>query len=95
LQEKRRVESANIEQAEREFAAKRKNDCLSLYDSESKKWNNVRGWRYDENNNECYIRYKDPKPKSEAECDNLYPPGELAFLRDRLYCREGEFENAF
>ncbi len=100
IEEDRRAAEEKTELDKQEFAAKRKNDCLSIYKTESDKWNNVRGWRYDEEYNECHIRFKDPSPKSEAKCDELYPATindkpTLAFLRENSMCKEGEFENSF
>ena len=37
-------------ESKREYEAQRKSDCLDIYKVESDKWNNVRGWRYDEDN---------------------------------------------
>lgn len=57
------------EQSKREYIAKRKTDCLAIYKTESDKWNNVRGWQYNEpsdsrfsfNADTCEIIYKDNK----------------------------------
>lgn len=98
LQEERIKEEARIEQAKKEYTADRKRDCLDIYETEGEKWNNVRGWRYDEVDDECFIRYKDPDPKSDSECDESYPVGGdsgFLFLRMRSLCKEGEFENTF
>jgi len=95
---KAEVEEIKLEQEKKEYAADRKNDCLNIYKTESDKWNNARGWRYDDINDECYVRYKDPSPKSDAKCDEDYPMGGdwgLVFLRKNSLCKEGEFENSF
>jgi type II secretory pathway pseudopilin PulG len=86
------------EQDKKEYIADRKQDCLAIYKTESDKWNNVRGWRYFEEGDECFIRYKDPSPKSDAKCDELYPLGGdngLVWLSLNSLCKDGEFENGF
>lgn len=96
--EERRVAEVKAEQDKKEFAAKKKNDCLSIYKTESDKWNNVRGWRYQETDDNCFIRYKAPVAESDAQCDIDYPTGGdygLAFLRQNSLCKDGEFENIF
>jgi len=97
IQEKE-ADEAEAEQSQKEYVANRKNDCLDIYKTEDEKWNNIQGWRYDETDDRCYIRYKNPKPKSDAECDEDYPvDGDLRFLflRDNMLCKDGEFENSF
>lgn len=81
------------EQEEKDFDAKRKNDCLKIYETEGDKWNNVRGWRYSEFNDTCYIQYKDPNPKTEKECDELYTG--VDFFLENALCKDGTFENSF
>ncbi len=102
LEQDRAIEASKTEQSQKEYIAKRKADCLDIYKIESDKWNNVQGWRYSETDEQCFIRYKDPHPKSDAECDEDYPVGErddfdwgLIFLRQNSLCKDGEFENTF
>lgn len=101
LEEERRIEGLKAEQTQKEYSAKRKTDCLAIYNTEHDNWNNVRGWRYDESDDECYIRYKNPDTKTDAECDELYPKktedGKLSLLfwRENALCKDGEFENSF
>lgn len=98
LEEEKRVEDAKAEQAQKEYAAKRKLDCLKIYESQDDKWSNVLGWRYLETDDQCFIRYRADKPKSDAKCDKDYPTGgdlSLRFFRENLLCKEGEFENSF
>lgn len=86
------------EQDKKEYIADRKSDCLAIYKTESDKWNNVRGWRYDEIDDDCLIRYKDPNPKSDAKCDELHPTNAglgLSVYFDNILCKDGEFENSF
>ena len=66
---------AKTEQENRDYIAKRKLDCLTIYKAESDKWNNVTGWDYIEpsdtkptrldklfsNADKCEIYYKDNK----------------------------------
>ena len=43
---------------EREYAQKRFNDCLAIYEVESKKFNNVESWYYSKFSDACSIKYK-------------------------------------
>lgn len=98
FEEDRKIEATRLEQEKKEYVADRKADCLNIYKTESDKWNNVKGWRYSEDEDTCLIRYKDPNPKSDAECDKSYPTdGKLGliFFFDNSLCKEGEFENSF
>lgn len=101
IQEKQREDKAKADQAKKEFTAKQKSDCLEIYKTENSKWNNVTGWRYDENLDACYVSYKDSKPKSAEECDKLYPTlpsGDVStFYPARVaeLCKIGEFEKPF
>jgi len=86
------------EQDKKEYIADRKQDCLNIYKTESDKWNNVKGWRYNEIDDDCLIRYKNSSPKSDAKCDELYPTGAgLGFSNwhNNSLCKAGEFENSF
>ncbi len=98
IQKEREIEEAKVLQTQKEYQAKRKSECLNIYKTESDKWNNVRGWRYSEKDELCFIRYKEPNPKSDAQCDKSYPTdGNFAytFIRSNLLCKDGEFENSF
>lgn len=109
LQEKRAIEGEKAKQADekakqeqelaqKEYIAKRKSDCLNIYKTEDDKWNNVRGWRYSVDDDQCLIRYKDPSPKTDLKCDESYPTGAIygfTLLQRNLLCKEGEFENSF
>lgn len=99
-EEDKKAAEAKAELDQKEFDAKRKSDCLAIYKTESDKWNNVRGWRYDDSEDTCYIRYKEGSPKTAAKCDELYPDKindkpTLIFLRENSLCKDGEFENTF
>lgn len=98
LKEDKEIEEARAKEAQKEFHAKRKAECLDIYKTESDKWNNVRGWRYSEVDEQCLIRYKDPNPKSDSSCDKNYPVNGdlgLVFARSNILCKDGEFENPF
>lgn len=98
LQKEKEIEEARTQQSQKEFQAKRKAECLDIYKTESDKWNNVSGWRYSESEETCYIRYRSPDSKSDAQCDKEYPTdGTIGtiFLRANFLCKEGEFENSF
>lgn len=98
LQEDRLLEETKAEQVKKEYVADRKNDCLDIYKAEDDKWNNIQGWRYNEAKDKCLIRYKDPNPKSDAECDKNWPTGGdsgLYWWLENSLCKDGEFENSF
>lgn len=104
LQEQKVIEEAKAEQAQKEYVAKRKTDCLDIYKTEGAKWNNVRGWRYDENDDLCYITYKESNPKTKAQCEKALETSKEIFAPDPapsstfvnyLHCIEGTFENSF
>lgn len=104
LSEKNSIEREKMEQAKteknREYAASQKESCLNIYKQESAKYNNVKSWRYSTENDRCYLSYKDPKPKTEAECKETYKDEKtgsvnLSFLMEYLNCTDGTFENAF
>jgi len=102
IEENIKIEELKMEKENKEYASKRRMDCLKIYEAENNKWNNVNGWRYSEEDDICYIKYKDPKPKSAAECDEDWPFGKVgdfdwgsAFFRENSLCKSGEFENQF
>ena len=98
LQAKKEADQKKAEQDQKDYIAERKKDCLAIYKTESDKYNNVRGWRYSEDDDKCFIRYKDPSPKSKAQCDKDYPVGgeyKFIFFLANSLCKDGEFENSF
>jgi hypothetical protein len=52
------IEEAKTEQAQKEYIAKRKRDCLDIYKAESSKWSNVLEWRYSETDDQCLLNIK-------------------------------------
>ena len=62
-------QAAKLEQSKREYIAEQKTTWLDIYTTEGKKWNNVSGWDYNADTDKCEITYKDPKKRTEAECD--------------------------
>ena len=101
LHQSQNIANQKLEQDKKEFAAKSKSECMAIYKTEGAKWNNVNGWRYAEMGDKCYIQYKDPAPKSKAECDTKFPletedgKGALYNLMDNLLCKDGNFETLF
>jgi len=92
------VEKVKTELEQKKYIADRKNDCLDIYKTENDKWNNVQGWRYDEEDDGCFIKYKDPSPKSKSACEEGYPTsGEFGYLNlsAKLLCLDGDFEKSF
>ncbi len=94
-----RAEIQRLESEQKKYIAEQKSSCLQIYTTESDKWGNVRGWRFSEEDDACYIRYKDPDPKTEVECNENYSgtDGKVLsfFWRLHALCLEGEFENSF
>lgn len=92
---------AKEEVEKKEYVANQKKACLSVYETESKKFNNVREWNYEASSDTCYITYKDPNPKTKSECDKMYGTqgltGDILFevLLDNLTCKEGSFRKPF
>lgn len=90
---------AETNQNQKEFIAKQKEACLNIYKVENGKYNNVSGWRYDEQGDECYIQYKASPRKTALECDVQYKDtkGDVypAFFMEWLLCKDGLFENRF
>jgi hypothetical protein len=99
LRQQREQAEIKQEQENKEYAANRKNDCLGIYKTESNEWNNVRGWRYNESDDKCYIRFKNNDTETKEECGVHYPVNKdgwkLEFFRENLLCKDGEFENSF
>lgn len=103
LEEKRVNEGAKAELEKKEYSASRKLDCLKIYTTESDKYNNVQSWRYEDEADKCFLRYKERVPKSEAECDKTYPFGKddddfdwgYSLFFSNSLCKEGSFENEF
>lgn len=86
------------------FDADQKESCLAIYKQESSKWNNVNGWRYDSVDDTCYIEYKDPKKKTQKQCDadleeakTLTADGTTPSWAFSVYihCIDGTFEKSF
>jgi len=92
------IDLAKSELENKKYISEKKNDCVNIYKTEDEKWNNVNGWRYDEENDICYIEYKEKDPKSEEACIEGYPlDGEFGYLniRGRMNCINGVFEKGF
>jgi len=103
LQEDRRLEEAEAAQAEKEYIAKRKNECYSIYEKERDAWNNVRGVSYSEARDICIIKYESTEPsKSKEECEKIVEntselPGRLQdfALNSYLDCLDNLFRKEF
>lgn len=97
----RRVEEAKAEQTKKEYVAKRKNECYSLYEKERSKWNNTKGSEYDEEKDVCLVRYKATDEWKGKKCDDFLPKADTGeFLRKLLLksyfdCQDNSFTNEF
>lgn len=90
------------EQDQKEYIAKRKAECYSLYEKERAKWNNVKGNTYDEEDDVCLIHYKATADTwAGQDCSELIPDlgASDVFrriqLRSWIDCRENQFTNEF
>lgn len=68
-QQQQMEQAIKVVQENKEYVAKQKSACLDVYTTEGNKWNNVSSWNYDEENDNCVVIYKDPKRKTEAQCN--------------------------
>jgi hypothetical protein len=73
----RRVETIKADQTKKEYVVKRKKDCYDFETSERKKFNNVDGSFYDEENDVCKVRYvnrewREGDPNSCKLFENLF-----------------------
>lgn len=92
-----------IGQEKKEYVAKRKSECYGYFEKERKQWNNVVSQRYDEENDACYIAYKDNKnpAKSKEECQKIINNVDvssswwLRAYRQYELCLNNHFENEF
>ena len=97
------LEAEKKEQEKREYVVKRKKDCYELENSERKKWDNVKGSRYDEDEDLCYIRYTATHGEwAGKNCESLKPGDKvesftlrMIMIREASLCEENEFENSF
>ncbi|MDQ5912216.1 MAG: hypothetical protein QG568_431 [Patescibacteria group bacterium] len=87
---------------DRIYVASQKDACLSVYKQESSKFNNVRSWRYDADNDSCVIVYKDTIKKTETQCTEEFTDKDTGkfytykgVFTDYLNCREGQFERSY
>ena len=101
IEEDRRLANARMEQEHKEYIAKRKGECYSLYEKERDKWNNVKGNQYDDEKDVCLIRYKATDEWKGKNCDDFLPKSDTSeSLRDRLLdryfdCTSNTFTNKF
>jgi len=89
-EEKKVKEKLQNDQKEREFVAKRKNECYEIYEKERKQWNNTAGNYYDKDTDECIIRYTTEQYKG-VNCDTEYKGLDSLILE----CHLGIFTKRF
>jgi len=82
-------------QRRRAYEKTRAEACENLFRRDSAKWSNVLGWKYDQGVDGCYLIYEHQPPKTEAECDSMFPPDATTFMIDRSLCHEGRFRQRF
>jgi len=90
-----------LDAEKKEYIAQQKQSCLEIYQAESKKWSNVRDWRYVESRDACQIVYKDSEPKTKAQCEKNYSTEGLSgqlfidVITEKLMCLDGNFAKEF
>ncbi len=77
-------------QNKRDYVEKRQKDCLDIYNQETKKWNNVTNFSYDENDDTCIITYKAQNGEWKGvDCSTL------GFSSDMFNCTDNTFTESF
>ena len=99
-----RKNAFNEERSKKEYAAKRKRDCLDIYQAEQKNWSNTRGYVYDEKSDVCRVSYKATNEWTGVKCENLSPIKLdvrfdsilwSSYWRDYNNCTNGLFDKEF
>lgn len=62
---------AKEQQEQKEYIAKRKMECYDVEEREREKWNNIDGSFYDEEKDECVVRYTTDEYKN-VDCAEEY-----------------------
>ena len=100
--ESRTKASEQREADHQEYISKRKRDCLDIYQTEMKKWNNTESWFYKEVDDQCAVIYKETIPKSKEQCESKYDVTNLSpsslkasIILERLSCEDGNFTRTF
>lgn len=77
----------SIEQyQDKEYTAKRKDECYDLYEKEAERWSNVKGSHYDVFSDKCVITYV-KKEQDPAECSKQQKEyGKDVGFGPKLYC---------
>ncbi|NJD11328.1 MAG: hypothetical protein FIB01_13130 [Gemmatimonadetes bacterium] len=85
----------SLAQRRRAYEATRAEACQDVYKRENNKYSNVVTWKYDRDVDGCYVIYNYAPPRTEAECDSMYPPSEPTFFQQRSLCHEGKYRTRF
>ena len=65
-------EELKAEQEKKEYIAKRKNECYSIYEKEREEWSNVKGMSYSKIRDVCIVKYESNEPvRSKEECNKI------------------------
>lgn len=101
LEQAKEVQKTKVEQEEKEYVAKRKSECYTLYEKERIKWNNAKGVEYDEENDVCLVRYKATDEWKDVDCNDYLinddTPDYLVKIRIKSYvnCKDNSFTKEF
>ena len=90
VEQQRKDKEEKSKQDKRDYIAKRKAECYSIYEKERKQWDNVEGQFYDDVNDDCVIRYTTTEYKG-VDCKKEY--GNIPSLE--LECNLGIFTKRF
>ena len=93
-----------LKQEQKEYVAKRRNECYEIYSKEKKNWSNVRGVEYSEARDICLVTYTSKEPaRPKEECGKIiekYMSTESAVMADIILerysnCVDNTFSNHF
>lgn len=66
------TQKSKNQQIRKDYVAKQKKDCYSIYEKERDRWNNVKEMQYSEIRDVCIIRYESDEPaKSDEICNGI------------------------
>jgi hypothetical protein len=87
IEEDRKAEEAKqqtlFQQQQKEYVAKKKNDCYQIYLKERDQYNNVEGEDYNEVRDICMVHYRNSSPqRTNDECKKIIDPNKEGNLSD-------------
>lgn len=100
LAAKKIEEGKQRQQREKEYIAKRKSECYTIYEKEREKWSNIRESHYDEKEDVCRITYEAVQGEwKDDNCEDYRPTSSSTFsiTLSRMYleCKSNTFSKEF